>query len=81
MTVINPSIKDNEIFDLKEKIRKIREAVEDVVVTKGEDKGVVLMSIASPTVYNEELKCQVYIHDNFSPLGDALVKIHEMCKE
>lgn len=61
------------------RIKSIRDSVETVVCTVGEDKGVILLSEYGATKYDEELKCQVYIHEHFSPLGDAMIAIHEMC--
>lgn len=62
------------------RIDAIREAVEQIVVTEGEDTGVVLLSNDSPTKYDPHLKCEVYTHLNFSPLGDALIALHGLCE-
>lgn len=58
---------------LEERIQQIAEALEQIVCTEGEDAGVVLLSNEGPTHYSEALKCEVYDHDYFSPLGDALI--------
>lgn len=68
------------IEQLKSQINAIRDALEQIVVTEGEDTGVVLLSDDAPTKYDPERQCQVYTHDNFSPLGDALVALHALCE-
>ncbi len=52
-------------------------ALEKIVEIGGIDQGVVLLSNDGPTHYDKELKVQVYDHENFSQLGDALVALHE----
>jgi len=64
---------------LETRIHAIRTALEEIVVPDGIDAGVILLSDASPTKYDPEAKCQVYLHENFSPLGDALVALHKLC--
>lgn len=54
--------------------------INEIVVTEGIDKGVVLLSQEGPTHYDTELKVQVYDHENFSPLGDALIELHDMIR-
>jgi len=56
-------------------LKEAREQLEKIVCTVGEDRGVVLLSQEAPTQYSEKLKCHVYTHLNFSPLGDALIKL------
>lgn len=56
----------------------IRKKLECVVCTKHPDDGVVLLSEHGPTTYDPELKIQVYDHDHFSPLGDALIELYEL---
>jgi hypothetical protein len=63
-----------------ERLEAIRKAIEEVVVTEGTDRGVVLLSGMGKSHYDPELKCQVYDCENFSPLGDALIAIHELTK-
>ena len=67
--------------DLAERLAAIRTILKTVVVTEGIDRGVVLLSSDGPTHYDPEQKCRVYDHENFSPLGDALIAIHELTKE
>lgn len=50
--------------------------LEKIVCTEGPDCGVILLSSASQTHYDPDVKCQVYDHENFSPLGDALIELH-----
>ena len=65
---------------LRRQLVAIREAIDKIVVTDGEDAGVILLSDESPTHYSELAKCQVYDFDNFSPLGDALVALAKLAE-
>ena len=56
-----------------------RERLEKIVCTEGDDKGVVMLSNEGPTNFDPELNCQVYVHEHFSPLGDALIEAFEKC--
>lgn len=63
--------------------RIVNEALGDlanIVCTDDVDGGVVLLSNDSPTHYDSERNCQVYNHEHFSPLGDALVALHKKLK-
>lgn len=51
--------------------------LEKIVCVKEPDDGVVLLSQEGTTHYDPETKCQVYDHQHFSPLGDALIALHE----
>ena len=55
--------------------------LEEIVCVIGDDRGVVLMSNDSPTHYDAAVRCQVYDHENFSPLGDALIRLHDKLRE
>jgi len=57
---------------------KIIEKMKKIVCTEGVDKGVVFLSDHGPTKYDSELKANVYVHEYFSPLGDALIEVYEM---
>lgn len=59
---------------IDEAIKKL----EDIVCVNHPDDGVVYLSNDSPTYYSEKLKCRVYQHEHFSPLGDALIELHEI---
>lgn len=50
--------------------------LEEIVCVKEPDDGVVLLSGEGSTHYDNELKCEVYSHKHFSPLGDALILLH-----
>lgn len=63
---------------LTEQLESARDHIETIVEPTGEDAGVILLSDDSPTRYDPNRKCQVYLHENFSPLGDALVLLHQM---
>ena len=67
-----------EVERLQAVIHKMRTAIEEIVCTEGCDKGVVMLSHEGPTHYDAEAKCQVYDHEYFSPLGDALIALHDL---
>jgi hypothetical protein len=70
-----------EILRLTSALASVRSRLEDVVCTVGVDKGVVLLSEHGPTHYDPDLNCQVYDHEYFSPLGDALIAIYDLTEE
>ena len=67
----------DECERLKQQLTESRESLKQIVCTEGQDRGLVLQDHESPTKYNEVLKFHVYEHDNFSPLGDALISLWE----
>lgn len=75
-TILTNAGNDVYVPKLVEHSQKYAERLAEAVVTEGEDSGVILLSHDSPTQYDETLKCQVYLHDHFSPLGDHLVRLH-----
>ena len=60
------------------RLAEVRSAMELIVEAEGQDSGVILLSDASPTHYDAELKCHVYDHEHFSQLGDALVAVSRL---
>lgn len=65
------------------RMREIEEILEKAVCTKEPDKGVVLLSNHGPThteVINGKTYANVYDHQYFSPLGDALIAAWEKAK-
>ena len=71
--------KDSLALDgAKRKLLAIRQAINKIVVTEGCDAGVILLSDESPTHFDPKAECQVYDHENFSPLGDALVALAKL---
>lgn len=60
----------------KEAIDAARQCLARIVCTTPPDDGVVLLSNEGPCHYDAEQKCQVYDHEHFSPLGDALMELH-----
>jgi len=60
------------------RLKAAREALEKIVCTEGVDRGLILVDHESPTRYDAEMKCQVYVHENFSPLGDALIALWDL---
>lgn len=69
------------VDDLRRKLAAIRGALAQIVISEGEDAGVILVSSDSPTHYDAEAKCQVYEHEHFSPLGDALVSVARLAAD
>ena len=51
--------------------------LEEIVCTADPDKGVVMLSNDGPCDWDPELKVHVYRHEHFSPLGDALIALHQ----
>jgi hypothetical protein len=70
-----------ELETLRERLAAIRAAIDEIVVSEGEDAGVILLPSDSPTHFSELAKCRVYDFENFSPLGDALVALAKLAKE
>ena len=67
--------------DLNFAIARCQQLLRAIVVTEGCDAGVVLLSHESPCHYDAAMECEVYDHDHFSPLGDALVELHNALEE
>ena len=64
------------------RMQEIRAKLESIVCTEGEDAGVVLLSQDGPThteIVNGQ-PVQVYDHEYFSPLGDALMELYGLLK-
>lgn len=68
--------KEPYVPKLVERTREYAARLGEAVISEGEDSGVILLSQEAPTLYDEGLKCHVYLHDHFSPLGDHLVRLH-----
>jgi hypothetical protein len=51
--------------------------LEEIVCTVPPDDGVILLSGDSPSEWDESIGCHVYKHEHFSPLGDALISLHQ----
>jgi len=70
----------NDIDRLEARLQKIGDAMEKVIVTEGEDAGVVLLSNDAPTTWNEGLGVAVYDLQYFSPLGAALMALYQISR-
>ena len=68
----------SEVADANLKLVRLRAALQNIVCVDGIDAGVIYLSHESPTHYDEKLKCHVYEHEHFSPLGDALVELWKL---
>jgi hypothetical protein len=62
--------------EVSERLEEIQKDLEEIVISDGLDQGVILLDHESPTDWSEERQCFVYRHENFSPLGDALINLH-----
>lgn len=60
--------------EMSTRLAAIRSKLEEAVCTVGCDAGVVMLSQTGPTHWDEERKIDVYDHEFFSPLGDALIE-------
>ena len=60
---------------LRRALETAKRLLSEIVVTEGEDAGVILKSAESPTLTHPETGHQVYQYENFSELGDALVAL------
>lgn len=67
-----------EIERLKKAVEFSKHCLETIVVTEGVDRGVVLLSQEAPTNWDAGAECYVYVHENFSPLGDGLIELYEI---
>lgn len=54
--------------------RKLRE----IVCVEEPDDGVILLSTDSPMRFDRTYRRDVYVHDHFSPLGDALIELWKL---
>lgn len=66
---------------LEDQLARINVAIREIVCTEGEDTGMIMLSNDSPTRYDAERKCHIYIHENFSPLGDAMISLWRMTQD
>lgn len=62
---------------LEQRLTTARKQLEQIVCTEHPDDGVVLLSNDGPCHWDAEAGCQVYDHEHFSPLGDALIALHK----
>ena len=66
---------------LRRKLSEIRDALAEIVISEGDDAGVILLSAESTTHHDPQFNCRVYDHEYFSPLGDALVAVVRLATE
>lgn len=59
-----------------ELLSELTDELETIVVTEGQDAGVILKDVASHTRYDKEQSCFVYINPYFSDLGEALIYLY-----
>lgn len=64
--------------EYREALTRIRTLLESIVCTEGVDSGVVMLSQEGPTHWDAEFQCNIYEHEYFSPLGDALMELYQM---
>lgn len=61
-------------------IEEARQLLETIVCVHEPDRGVVQLDHEGTCHYDPVQKCQVYDHEHFSALGDALIGLHEKLK-
>jgi hypothetical protein len=71
----------DEVIALRQRQDELVVLLQKIVVTEGEDEGVVLLSNDGPCHPEVDPRdptqtMQVYDHYFFSPLGDALIRLH-----
>lgn len=69
-----------KVRNLEWRLLSIQGVLEEAVCTVGQDKGVVMLSSDGPT-HSETIngrEVQVYDHEYFSPLGDALIEAWQL---
>lgn len=64
-------------------LEEIKQQLEEIVCTEGEDRGVILKSWDSPMHLEKvgAVEMSVYDHQNFSELGDALIKLYDYVRQ
>lgn len=67
----------DENHRLRDGVKALAEQLEQIVCVVPPDDGVVLLSNEGPVHYDAEQQCNVYDHEHFSPLGDALIAMHD----
>jgi len=66
------------IDELENKIAVMRSAIEQIVCTHEDDRGVILLSSESPCSFDAMRNGWVYEHEHFSELGEAMVSLWKM---
>lgn len=75
----SPSPRRLESYDdLYARFNAIKAKVEEIVCTKGEDAGVVMLSNDAPATRVEGFDHPVYDLEYFSPLGEALIEVYKL---
>jgi len=67
-----------EVERLRGLLLEIRLKLAEVVCTKEPDRGVVMLSQEGTSHWDAERGGQVYDHEHFSALGDALIELYEL---
>lgn len=70
----------NDIDRLESRLQKIGDKLEGIVVTEGEDAGVVLLSTDAPCRYEAGCDVPIYGLAYFSPLGEALMEVYQISR-
>ena len=71
----------NNIDRLESRLQKISDAMGNIVVTEGEDAGVVLLSTDAPCRYEAGSNVAIYDLLYFSPLGEALMEVYHLASQ
>ncbi len=69
--------------DFKKRVEAAREKLQEIVCIVPPDDGVLLLSSDGPChpEMHDGKVTQVYNHEHFSPLGDALIALHEILSD
>lgn len=68
----------SDLDALRKRLGELHAKLQKIVCTEPPDDGVVLLSNEGPCHWDAEAGCNVYDHEHFSPLGDALMEMHEI---
>jgi len=71
----------NDIGRLESRLQKISDTMENIVVTEGEDAGVVLLSTEAPCRYEAGSNVAIYGLPYFSPLGESLMEVYHLASQ
>ncbi|TXH55020.1 MAG: hypothetical protein E6Q97_09725 [Desulfurellales bacterium] len=71
---------ERELQNCRTRLHRVSSQLDEIVISEGEDAGVILLSSDSPTHYDADKRCQVYDNEYFSPLGKALVSVASVAR-
>ena len=72
---------NKKLSDVIQQVKEIKDRLESIVVTSGEDTGIILKSTESPSEYDKKLRIHVFENEYFSELGEELIKLYKQINE